>query len=118
MAASATVPVIPVGEYLGSVYRPDVDYVDGQIEERKMGELDHATLQKVLLLTLAAQERIGGYVIWPELRVRVSPTRFRVPDLCLMRADWPKTPVVEEAPLLPIEILSPARQRGQHATAL
>ena len=30
--------LITVEEYLGSVYRPDCDYVDGRLEERNVGE--------------------------------------------------------------------------------
>jgi hypothetical protein len=37
--------LISVEEYLNTTYRPDVDYVDGEIEERNLGEFDHADLQ-------------------------------------------------------------------------
>ena len=41
--SSAT--LISVSEYLKSSYRPDCDYVDGRVEERNVGEHDHAALQ-------------------------------------------------------------------------
>ena len=72
-----------------------------------MGEFDHARLQKALLLALAGQEPTSGFLVWPELRVQVSPTRFRVPDLCLLRADQKVADVVRMAPPLCVEILSP-----------
>ena len=42
----ATVTYVPVEAYLrSSDYEPDAEYVDGQIEERPMGEFDHSDWQ-------------------------------------------------------------------------
>ena len=41
MAAAAMSLPVSVEEYLHSVYEPDLDYVDGRLEERNMGEFDH-----------------------------------------------------------------------------
>jgi len=35
----------PLAEYLGSTYRPDCDYVDGEVIERNVGERDHSRAQ-------------------------------------------------------------------------
>jgi len=37
--------MISVQEYLATSYRPDCDYVDGRVEERNLGEYNHAKLQ-------------------------------------------------------------------------
>jgi len=37
--------LVSVSEYLETSYRPDVDYVDGELLERNVGELDHSRLQ-------------------------------------------------------------------------
>jgi Uma2 family endonuclease len=100
----ATSTLVPVSEYLATAYRPDCDYVDGQVQERNLGELDHSDLQRQLILLLANAKEIR---VNPELRVQVSADRFRVPDLCVMSADAPREQVVRSAPLLCIEILSP-----------
>jgi hypothetical protein len=42
-------PTISVEEYLSTSYRPDCDYVDGLVEERNLGEYDHAAVQSALL---------------------------------------------------------------------
>ena len=42
VASVAAVSHIPVEVYLRSTYEPDAEYVDGEIEERPMGEYDHA----------------------------------------------------------------------------
>jgi Uma2 family endonuclease len=108
MAATAAISnaLIPVGEYLGSVYRPDVDYVDGVLERRNVGEFDHSDIQyavRALLETL----RDKGFRSTQETRVQTSATRFRVPDACLMPHGWQKTQIIREAPLLCVEVLSP-----------
>ena len=100
----ATSTLVPVSEYLATAYRPDCDYVDGQVQERNSGELDHSDLQRQLILLLASEK---GIRVYPELRVQVSANRFRVPDLCVMSADAPREQVVRSVPLLCIEILSP-----------
>jgi Uma2 family endonuclease len=100
----ATSTLVPVSEYLATAYRPDCDYVDGQVQERNLGELDHSDLQRQLILLLANAKEIR---VNPELRVQVTPNRFRVPDICVMLADAPREQVVRSAPLLCIEILSP-----------
>jgi hypothetical protein len=36
--------VVPVEEYLRTSYRPDCDYVDGEVLDRNVGEHDHSDL--------------------------------------------------------------------------
>ena len=43
----ATPVLMPVEEYLRTVYRPDCDYIDGEVQER-MAEEPHARLQTFL----------------------------------------------------------------------
>ena len=95
-----------MGEYLESVYRPDVDYVDGVIEERNVGEYDHADLQRAVLLALYMQEQRAGVKAMQELRVQVTATRYRVPDVCLLPSGL-RTQIIQEVPLLCVEVLSP-----------
>ena len=66
---------ISVEEYLSSVYEPECDYVDGQLEDRNAGEKDHSKLQFRIQMLLS---RIPGHLqIFPAVRIRVSPTRFK-----------------------------------------
>jgi len=50
-------PQVTVEEYLHTAYEPDCDYVDGQIEERNLGEYDHANLQTALAVWLRTRAR-------------------------------------------------------------
>ena len=42
-----------------------------------------------------------------EVRVQVSPTRFRIPDVCVVREGGADEPIVKLPPLLCLEVLSP-----------
>ncbi len=97
---------VSVFDYLHTAYRPDVDYVDGDIEERNLGEYDHARLQGLIYAYLLTREKQWGTITLPEQRVQLSPTRFRVPDITVVR-ERPKTGIITEPPILCIEILSP-----------
>jgi Uma2 family endonuclease len=106
MATAHNLP-ISVSEYLHTSYQPDCDYVDGAIEERNLGELDHAELQGALLAWFASHRREWGIKALPEIRVQVSPTRFRVVDVCLIATSAPREQILQTPPLAIIEILSP-----------
>jgi Uma2 family endonuclease len=102
--ASAT--LIPVSEYLATSYRPDCDYVDGEVLERNLGELEHALLQGILLYAFHSNRRAWDIVALPEQRVQVSSKRFRIPDVTILRKSAPREPIITHAPLICIEILS------------
>jgi Uma2 family endonuclease len=107
MATAAQTPYLSVEEYLKTSFRPDVDYVDGFIEERNLGEWDHSTLQHVFSRIFDRHRKDWNISIRPELRTQTSSHRFRVPDVCVMNARHPKEQIVRTAPLLCVEILSP-----------
>jgi Uma2 family endonuclease len=103
----ATNVVIPVSEYLRTSYSPDCDYVDGEVQERNMGETDHSDLQSQLLELLRTPTNKAYFRANSEVRVQVGATRFRVPDVCLRRIAAPKEQIVRTPPLLCIEVLAP-----------
>jgi Uma2 family endonuclease len=106
MAASATLPLVSIDEYLHSDPQPDVDYLDGVLEQRLMGEIDHADVQGTLYAFLHAHRNHWSIRSFVEARVQVAPTRFRIPDVCVMPATWQRTRIVREAPLLCVEVKS------------
>jgi Uma2 family endonuclease len=103
----ATSALIPLSEYLSTSYEPDCDYLDGRLEERNLGEQDHSDLQTRLAKLLGSDANEEYLWVNTELRVQVKPARFRVPDVCVRRADAPSEQVVHTPPLLCIEVLSP-----------
>lgn len=96
--------LVPLEEYLHTDYSPDREYVDGVIVERNVGKRPHSKVQANFTRFLA--NRYPAFDVWPEQRVRTSPRRVRIPDVCLTFED-PGTDVFEVPPFLCIEILSP-----------
>jgi Uma2 family endonuclease len=99
----ATQTLIPVAEYLRTNYRPDRDYVDGILLERNVGQKDHSRTQRKVIVAL---DRLG-YAVFPEQRLQVRATRFRIPDVCLYAGGEPAEQVFTTPPALCVEILSP-----------
>jgi Uma2 family endonuclease len=102
----ATILQIPLTEYLGSSYRPDREYVDGEIRERNVGKYEHARIQALLAAWFHQHEKAWGVQVVTEQRVQVSPARVRIPDVALLTLGS-QPDVIVEPPLLVIEILSP-----------
>jgi Uma2 family endonuclease len=102
----ATALHIPIADYLAQSFRPDREYVDGEIRERNVGKWEHARVQWLLAVWFGMHEKEWGIVGGTEQRVRVSATRVRIPDLVVLAAG-PQPEVVIEPPLLVVEILSP-----------
>jgi Uma2 family endonuclease len=102
----ATGSLVSIEEYLSTSYRPDCDYVDGVVLERNLGEFDHARLQMAVSAYFYARQKQWGIVVVPEQRVQVSPTRFRVPDVCVIVDSGHTEQIFRTPPLICIEILS------------
>lgn len=98
---------VPLATYLHTSYRPDCDYIDGALEERNVGEWDHARLQGLLLGFFLSREAEFRIRAAPELRVQVAAGRFLVPDIVVLDANAPSEQIITHPPLLVIEVLSP-----------
>ncbi|HYW42140.1 MAG TPA: Uma2 family endonuclease [Bryobacteraceae bacterium] len=99
--------LISVREYLSTSYDPDCDYVDGVVVERNVGEKDHGKLQKALIMYFEMRRREWGTFVIQEQRVQVSPTRFRIPDVCVVLGPEPSEQIFTTPPFICIEVLSP-----------
>ncbi len=104
---ATTTTLVSLEEYLRTSYRPDCDFVDGQIEERNLGEFEHARLQSLLIMWFGKNESEWSIVTVVEQRIRVAPRRVHVADICLLRKDSPREQVTLTPPLVCIEVLSP-----------
>ena len=104
----ATAGLTPVELYLRTGdYEPDAEYVDGEIELRSLGQYDHAAWQKAILAWFIWHEEAWDVAALPELRVQVSPTRYRVPDVTLVDNARPVEQILTHPPIAVFEILSP-----------
>ncbi len=103
---AGTKTLISVEEYLRTSYSPDRDYVDGVVQERNLGLLDHSWTQArvaVLFMSRFPETGIAALLGW---RFQTGPTRFRIPDATVVRGK-PDEKILTKPPLLCIEILSP-----------
>jgi Uma2 family endonuclease len=97
---------VTVQEYLSTSYRPDCDYVDGEIQERNLGTYDHGRLQLAVGSYFYTRRQEWGICTLLALRIQVSPARIRVADVCIFRGK-PVEQVPRVPPFICIEILSP-----------
>ena len=98
---------VSLDEYLRTDYEPDCDYVDGELEERNVGEKEHSIVQAFFIKWLAALEEQWRLEACPEIRLRVSPTRVRIADLAILPLKIPLRRVLTRPPVAIIEVLSP-----------
>jgi Uma2 family endonuclease len=102
-----TIVTVPLSEYLESVYHPDCEYIDGELRERNLGDLDHSRQQTKIIRYLSTREEQWGIVVLTEQRVQVKSTRYRIPDVTVIAGPLPTTQILRDPPFLCIEILSP-----------
>ena len=103
---STTPVLVSVEEYLNTTYRPDCDYIDGEVLERNMGEVPHGTLQGFFIYFFRLHQDEWNIVTLPETRLQVRPENFRIPDVMVLSIPFTDTRIVRTPPLLCIEILS------------
>jgi Uma2 family endonuclease len=101
-----TTALVSASEYLSTSYRPDQEMLDGQLVQRNVGEYDHSNLQGALVSWMRARQREWNVRVLPEQRIRISASRFRVPDVCVVSREQEIEPVFTRPPLLCIEVLS------------
>ena len=106
MASTAT--LVSLEEYLHTTYRPDRDFLEGELLERNMGELPHGRLQLIIGNIFENRRKQWNTRTSTELRVQVRPERFRIPDITVQRRSDPQDLIVRIPPLLCIEIFSSA----------
>ena len=98
---------VSLEEYLNTSYRPDVEYIDGELKERNVGEIEHAKMILAVLMWFVGHRQEWQIEILPDVRVQVKPERFRIPDVCVCAALNSDTRIVTTAPLVVVEVLSP-----------
>lgn len=98
---------VSVEEYLSTVFEHDCEYVDGVIEERDLGEFEHAYIQGLLVTLFNNHRGDWGVYALPEQRVQTQKSHFRVPDVVILREGSKREPILTHPPLLAIEVQSP-----------
>jgi hypothetical protein len=65
-------------QYMKTNYRPDREYVEGELVERNIGKWEHARLQALLAAWLQSQEKTWSVKVATGQSVKVSALRVRI----------------------------------------
>ena len=95
--------LIPLEECLSTSYDPDVEYVDGVLVERNVGEWLHSSVQSNLIFALG--RKYPSVYTLPGLTSQTRATRYRIPDISVLLA-LPRTKYLLDAAYLVVEVLS------------
>src|SRR5580692_859638 len=85
--------LVPVEEYLRYSEKPNCEYREGVLYPKPMPTTFHGLLEFMLVVML----RRFGLQAAPEVTVRLSPTRYLVPDVIaapVLRGPYPTEPVL------------------------
>jgi Uma2 family endonuclease len=95
--------LVSVEDYLNTSYSPDMEYVDGVLVERNVGEWQHSLIQGNVIFRL--RQKYPSVKVLPSVTSKVTETRYRVPDVAVTLR-MPEGRFITEAPFIAIEILS------------
>jgi Uma2 family endonuclease len=102
----ATKAQITAEQYLHMTFEHDAEYVRGEIVERSMPDNVHSLIQFLILMEVGRLIQTHPLFPRPELRLRLEPRVFRIPDISVFDRQPPQENVPSIPPLLVIEILS------------
>jgi Uma2 family endonuclease len=102
----ATTALVPVEEYLHTVYEPDCEYQDGELIGRNVGESPRSWLQGLLCAYIWRHSKRWDVIPFPEQRVQIRPGKYMIPDIYVHHGPKPTAKVFADPPLIWIEILS------------
>ncbi|HEY3707173.1 MAG TPA: Uma2 family endonuclease [Terracidiphilus sp.] len=109
----ATSTRIPIEQYLKTPYEPDAEFVNGEIEERAMGEYDHNMVQWAILDWFRRHDKQWQTRSVQEQRTRLSADIIRIPDISVWERSVPIEPVFSHPQLIAIEVLSPEDRQSR-----
>ena len=100
----ATPAHIRAEDYLHMTFEHDAEFVRGEIVERYGTDLTHSTIQLRVLLRFGSLMDSCGLCPRPELRLKLAPDVYRIPDVCVFVGE-PEQLIPDTPPLVAIEIL-------------
>ncbi len=102
----AVTHTITVEEYLRTSYEHDPEFIDGEVRERPMPTRLHAFVQLMVGAWFVQRMQEWDILPYSEVRTRVRPRNYRLPDVAIARRTPINTKTLDDAPLIAIEILS------------
>jgi len=105
--AARTFPLVSEQEYLCTSYQPDYEFEDGILIERNAGTEKHSWMQAALAAWIFRRRKAWGVNVYTEQRNKIRPGKYKLTDVCIVPGPRPSTPILDQPPLVAIEILSP-----------
>ena len=84
----------------------DCEYVDGEIVERNGGEQQHSKAQVRLVEIVYELRKTTLAYAFLSLRLKLSETRYRIPDVSIFAGQEPTENIPSTPPLVVVEIVS------------
>ncbi len=104
MAAAAKVSL---QDYFNTSYRPDVEYIDGELKEKPVVGFAHGEVQGFLFSWFSRHYQEWNIRCAVETRTWVSAEHVRLPDVVVIAAEDRRKGALDRPPLIAIEVLSP-----------
>ena len=105
MNVAANTTLVPLEEYSGKSYDPNCEYIDGVLRPKPMPTYRHGKMQ--LRSSTLINGLNAGYEAVPEQTLRLSETRWLIPDVAVQRLTEIQQPYPTKPIHLCVEILSP-----------
>ncbi len=102
----ATKTQIRSEDYLRMTFEHDAEFVHGETVERSMPDLTHSRIQTLITVQFESVRRSHGLFGCVELRIKVAPDIYRIPDVAVFAGKLPEKQVPDQPPLVVVEILS------------
>ncbi len=109
----STSTIVTIEQYLSTVYRPDVEYIDGELRPKNskakgdpLVQWVHAQLQALISAWFVQHDDEWGVQVGVDARTQVTVSSVRLPDVVVVPAG-PHPQTLIEPPLIVVEILSP-----------
>ena len=104
----ASKTLVPVEQYLAMSFDgPEPEYLDGEIIERHLGSIPHFEAQERLLEFFRSLKQSHSLFGYPEVTLRISPTRYRIADVAVFAGGRPKgNKYPSDPPEIVVEIVS------------
>ena len=99
---------VSMEEYLRTSYRPDVEYIDGVLEEKPLVSSVHGRVQLLLGIWFFQHQAEWALIASAEARTQVAVSRVRLPDVVVGQAGFLRQSALLEPPVIAIEVLSPS----------
>lgn len=97
----------PIEMYLAGDFQPDAEFSNGKVEERSVGELNHALWQRAIQWWFLQHEEEWQIVSLVEVRVQYAPENYQVPDVTVIDRALANEQIITRPPLAAFEVLSP-----------